>query len=92
MKLIRKMLLAALMVFPAAVMAEPIDINTADAAAIAAAMKGVGESKAAAIVSYREKHGPFSSVYDLTKVKGIGKKTVEANLDNITVNTTSAKR
>lgn len=92
MKLIRTILLAALMAVSAAAMAEPIDINTADAATIAAAMKGVGERKAAAIVSYREQHGPFASVYDLTKVKGIGRKTVEANLENITVNEISAKR
>ena len=37
--------------------AGPVDINTADAAALASAMNGVGEVKAATIVAYRETHG-----------------------------------
>jgi competence protein ComEA len=48
-------------------------------------MTGVGPSKAAEIVAYREKHGPFGSVQELAQVKGIGDKTIESNLDNITV-------
>ena len=59
--------------------ADTIDINTADAATIASTMKGVGETKAAAIVAYRNDHGAFKSVNDLVLVKGIGEKTVEIN-------------
>ncbi len=72
-------------VWAQAVQTEAVDINTADAQTIAQVMKGVGPAKATAIVTYREENGPFASVYDLTKVRGIGAKTVEANLDVITV-------
>ncbi|WP_199096584.1 ComEA family DNA-binding protein [Dyella sp. ASV21] len=57
----------------------PVNINTADAAAIAHALDGVGPSKAAAIVAWREAHGPFKSVEDLGQVKGIGPATLERN-------------
>ena len=40
-------------------------------------------AKAEAIVSYREKNGPFKSADDLAKVKGVGKKLVEQNKSNI---------
>jgi competence protein ComEA len=62
---------------------EPININTADAAAIAASLNGIGESKARAIVDYREKHGPFKSADELVNVKGVGLKTVEKNRELI---------
>ncbi len=65
--------------------ADTIDINTADAATIASTMKGVGETKAAAIVTYRNDHGAFKSVDDLVLVKGIGEKTVEVNREVMTV-------
>lgn len=84
MKLIRSIALFGLLLFSMAALAEPVDINTASAEALAEAIKGIGPTKAQAIVSYREQNGPFASVYDLTKVKGIGEKTVESNLDNIT--------
>lgn len=53
-----------------------IDINTASAAEFQT-LKGIGKKKAAAIVANRDANGPFKSVDDLTRVKGIGKKTVE---------------
>ncbi|MDA0706658.1 MAG: helix-hairpin-helix domain-containing protein [Proteobacteria bacterium] len=67
--------------------AGPVDINSADAATIYAELKGVGLTKAQAIVDYREKHGPFKSAADLSLVKGIGERTVEMNRDNIVVST-----
>ena len=67
--------------------AGPVDINSADAATISAELKGVGLTKAQAIVDYREKHGPFKSAADLSLVKGIGERTVEMNRDNIVVST-----
>lgn len=60
-----------------------VNINTADAATIAQVLDGVGESKAAAIVEYREKHGEFVSASDLTQVKGIGGSTVGKNTERI---------
>ncbi len=70
--------------------AGPVDINTADAETMSTELKGVGLTKAKAIVEYREKHGPFKSPDDLSLVKGIGDRTVEINRANIRV--TAAKR
>ena len=71
--------------------AGPVDINTADAAALASAMNGVGEKKAATIVAYRETHGPFQRVEDLSNVKGIGASTVEKNRENLSVGSNTAE-
>ncbi len=38
---------------------------------------GIGPSKAAAIIQYREENGKFATVDDLTNVPGIGDKTLE---------------
>ena len=71
--------------------AGPVDINTADAETISAELKGIGLSKAQAIVEYREKHGPFKSPEDLTLVKGIGDRTVEINRADIEVRSVTRK-
>nr|WP_306475083.1 helix-hairpin-helix domain-containing protein [Marinicella litoralis] len=60
-----------------------VNVNSADAEKIAAELKGVGISKATAIVAYREKNGPFKTIEQLTEVKGIGLKTVEKNRTEI---------
>lgn len=65
--------------------ASVVNINEADAKAIAKIMNGVGVKKAEAIVAYRKKHGKFKNIDELAKVKGIGKKTVTKNRDNLTV-------
>ncbi|MDX1499119.1 MAG: helix-hairpin-helix domain-containing protein [Woeseiaceae bacterium] len=70
---------------PLAAWAGPVDINTADAETIAAELKGIGLTKAKAIVEYRKKHGPFKRPDDLSLVKGIGERTVEINRANIRV-------
>lgn len=66
--------------------AEVVNINTADAATMAANITGVGQKRAEAIVTYRNEHGRFSSVDELSNVKGIGSKIVEANRANLKVN------
>lgn len=63
--------------------AAPVNINKASAEEIDAALTGVGIKTARAIVTFREKQGPFKSVDQLTDVKGIGDKTVEKNRANI---------
>ena len=60
-----------------------LDINSADA--IAAALDGVGLTKAQEIVAYREMFGNFHSVEELADVKGIGPATVEKNRQRIIV-------
>jgi len=46
-------------------------------------LKGIGIVTADAIIEYRRNHGDFKSVDDLVKVKGVGSKTIEKNIDNI---------
>lgn len=48
-------------------------------------LQGIGPSKASAIIGYREEHGPFQTVEELTQVSGIGEKTLENIKDQITV-------
>jgi len=88
----RRVTLALLwLLLPWLAVAGPVNINTADAETIAAELKGVGLSKAKAIVEYRKKHGPFQNPGDLSLVKGIGERTVEINKDDIQVSSTKKK-
>lgn len=85
-----RMVVALFLLFASSlVFAEPIDINTADATTLAAGLKGIGQSKANAIVAYRNEHGRFITVDDLVAVDGIGEKTVEANRANMSVGATT---
>ncbi|SHK30417.1 competence protein ComEA [Marinobacter antarcticus] len=61
-----------------------ININLADAATLSS-LNGIGDSKAEAIVAYREANGPFETTQDLSNVKGIGARTVEKNAERLTV-------
>ena len=61
-----------------------ININTADVAPLAS-LNGIGQSKAEAIVAYREANGPFAVTADLANVKGIGERTIEKNAARLTV-------
>ena len=63
--------------------AGPVDVNSADAKTLARELQGVGMAKAEAIVSYREKNGPFKTADDLAKVKGLGKKLIDQNKANL---------
>ena len=68
-----------------AVLAGPVNINTADAATLAAELTGVGPALAEAIVRDRTENGNFDSPEALTRVKGIGERIVEMNRENIRV-------
>jgi competence ComEA-like helix-hairpin-helix protein len=55
---------------------KPIPINTATVAQLDA-LPGIGPALAQRIIDYRTEHGPFTSVDDLTKVRGIGPALME---------------
>ncbi|WP_274365537.1 ComEA family DNA-binding protein [Paenibacillus thermotolerans] len=60
-----------------------ININTASAAELDT-LQGIGPSKAAAIIAYREENGPFDSIEAVMNVKGIGEKMFAKIKDRIT--------
>ncbi len=60
-----------------------VNVNTADADTLAAALNGVGPARAQAIVEHREQYGPFESIDALLEVAGVGPAVLEANRDNI---------
>ena len=47
-----------------------VNLNTADVAALMT-LPGIGESRAKAIISYREQHGAFAQIEDIMKISGI---------------------
>lgn len=65
----------------------PVNLNTADPEALTA-LPGIGEELAARIAAYREAHGPFETVEDLTKVSGIGQGKLAALEGLVTVEDT----
>lgn len=62
----------------------PIDLNTADQTALET-LPGVGPATAAAIISFREREGPLTSVDQLLDVPGIGTSKLEQIAPNATV-------
>ena len=63
---------------------QKIDLNRAEAWLLVA-LPGIGESKAQAIIEYREQNGPFHNINELTKVKGVGMASYEQIKHLITV-------
>lgn len=89
--LLRIITLAVLLSGSSMAMAGVVNINTANAQSLADNISGVGIKRAQAIVDYRKAHGPFKSVDDLSKVKGIGSKLVENNRKNLIVSEKATK-
>ena len=52
------------------------DVNTATEYELRL-LPGIGPATARVIVEYRQSHGPFRSLDELTRVRGIGPKTLE---------------
>lgn len=48
-------------------------------------LKGIGDTKARAIMVYRQQIGNFKSVDELTKISGIGKKIVNENKARLSI-------
>lgn len=63
---------------------EKVNINTAPVEQLIQ-LDRIGAKYADRIIEHREKFGPFNQPEDIMKVKGIGKKTWEANRDRIVV-------
>ena len=53
-----------------------VDLNTADAETLQI-LPGIGPAKAAAIIAYREEHGPFAALQDVANVPGISEQMTE---------------
>ncbi len=63
-----------------------VNLNTADAAALKT-LPGIGDSRAAAILAWREENGLFTCVEDIMKVSGIKQGAFDKIKDLITVGT-----
>ncbi len=63
----------------------PININLASVEELTA-LPGIGPSIAGRIVQYRDSHGPYRTIEEIKKVKGIGDAIFEKIKDRITVN------
>lgn len=61
-----------------------LDINTATAEEFQE-LKGIGEKLAERIITYRNEHGAFMAVEELTLVSGIGESLMEDIMDEICV-------
>lgn len=61
-----------------------ININTASKEELKT-LTGIGDAKADVIIEYREQNGGFKSVEELTKVGGIGEKTLSKFIDKIDI-------
>ena len=76
MKVLTMILLGVTLLFGA------VDINSAGKKDLIS-LSGIGAKKADAIIEYRDTNC-FKNVDELAKVKGIGKKTIDKNRDNLT--------
>lgn len=65
-------------------LAAPINLNTADTETLMR-LPGIGEKRAAAIVAYREEHGPFASPDELVEISGISQRMVDQWAGRITL-------
>ncbi|WP_374240149.1 ComEA family DNA-binding protein [Zoogloea sp.] len=68
-----------------------VNLNTATATDLDG-IKGIGPSKAKAIIDYRTKNGPFKSVEDLKNVKGFGEKSITKLKGELTVSGETTKK
>ncbi len=61
-----------------------VNINTATEAELMT-LPGIGQSKAALIIQYRETHGGFSSIEEIKKIEGIKEGTYSKICENIKI-------
>ena len=63
---------------------QTVDLNRATAEELQT-LSGIGPTLAQRIIDYREAHGPFESVEEITQVQGIAEKVFSENFDRMTV-------
>ncbi|MDW7773076.1 MAG: helix-hairpin-helix domain-containing protein [Desulfobulbaceae bacterium] len=81
----KKILVSILLImFLAAAAYAKVNINTAGVDELKE-LKGIGQSKAEAIVKHREEHGNFKNKEELVAVKGIGDKLYSKISDEVEV-------
>ena len=80
----KKLLLAIIAMLFSVLALAAVNINNASKEELDS-LKGIGPVKAQAIIDYRNQNGPFKSIDDIKKVKGIGDKTFDAIKSDITV-------
>lgn len=61
-----------------------INLNTASMEELVT-LKGIGVSRAQAIIQYREEHGAFQNIEEIMNISGIGKSTYEKLKEQISV-------
>ena len=66
----------------------PLPLNEVDAEALQA-LPGIGPARSARILAYRAQNGPFPNLDALTRVSGIGPKTLESLRPFLTVESAS---
>ena len=84
MKTLQSFLFIVLFSISSMLYAAQVNINTADANTLSNELAGIGQTKAQAIIAYRELHGPYQRIEDLANVNGIGMNTVEKNKAKLT--------
>lgn len=75
---------------PSATSDGPVDLNTAGAADLER-LPGIGPALAARIVEFRTRNGPFLFAEDLLMVRGIGERTLERLIAQVTVDGVSPR-
>lgn len=70
---------------PMEIQAKPskINLNTVDLSKLSHAFRGIGQKRAEAIIAYRVEHQGFKNLEELASVKGLGKRFVAANLEEL---------
>lgn len=61
-----------------------LDVNEANQHQLAA-LPGIGQKLAKAIIQYRDQHGPYQHVDDIAKVQGVGSQTMNKIRHKLTV-------
>src|SRR5438067_4795686 len=80
----KKLLLSLVLSLVSALAFAVVNVNTANQPELES-LNGIGPVKAKAIIEDRAKNGPFKSVDDLDRVKGIGKATIEKLRSDVSV-------